>query len=183
MSVQINGLAELQRQLQTLPARIERNVMSGAISQGINVFRDSARQMANDQTLRKAIRSRNVKAKAGQIVREVYVKDVFYAKFLEFGTASYYIGSGKSVRKPYDINPKNKKSLSANINGTQKNFAGATHLGIKPRPFMRPAFDQNINQALERVRTYVRLRLPMELGTAERRTITRRMIAEVLDES
>jgi HK97 gp10 family phage protein len=178
MSVQITGLAELHKQLQTLPARIERNVMAGAINQGINVFRDAARKNVDSKDIRKAIRSRTVKGKPGEILREVYIKDAFYAKFLEFGTASFYTGKGKTVGGPYEIKPK-----SSALKIGDDYFASAVHPGVKPRPFMRPAFDVNANRALEAVKTYIRIRLPMELGMTERRTVTARMVREALDES
>lgn len=178
MSVQITGLAELHKQLQTLPARIERNVMAGAINQGVNIFRDAARKNVDSKEIRKAIRSRTVKGRPGQILREVYIKDVFYAKFLEFGTASYYSGKGKTVGGPYEIKPKGK-ALKVGDNY----FASAVHPGVKPQPFMRPAFDANMNRALEAVKTYIKIRLPMELGITERRTVTSAMVRGALDES
>ena len=180
--IRIDGLSELHKQLQTLPARIERNVMSGAINQGINIFRDAAKANVENRDVKKAIRSRSVKGKPGQIIREVYIKDVFYAKFLEFGTASYYTGSGKTVGGPYEIKPKGK-SLSRNFGTEEKHFASSVHPGVKPRPFMRPSFDVNKNRAIDAVKTYIKMRLPMELGMTERTTITRRMVIEALDES
>lgn len=195
---QINGLKELHQALQKLPANIERNVLASAINQGTNVILKQTRLMAPTQDIRKQLASRVLKAKRGEVIREIYIKsprdkrnkkngenpekapkDLFYAKFFEFGTASYYSGKGRTVGGPYQIPKKPGRLL---ING--KYFMGPIkHPGVKPRPFLRPSLDLKSQEAIKAMAAVIRLRLPMETGQAERRRITQRMIQEVLSES
>ena len=88
-------------------------------------------------------------------------KEAWYAHLIEFGTGSYYTGTGsKSKKQPYEIRPKNKKSLF---------FAGVmreviVHPGIKPQSFMRSAFDSSSDQAIRAFADYIRTRLPKEIN-------------------
>ena len=43
-----------------------------------------------------------------------------------------------------------------------------THPGIKPRPFMRAAFDRAQDAALDATVQYIRTRLPKEIAKAKR---------------
>lgn len=176
--IEIKGLKELHDQLQTLPARVEKNVLSGAMNQGINIIRDAAKQTVDSKKIRKAIKSRQVKGKPGSVIRQVYIKDVFYAKFLEFGTASYYTGQGKTVGAPYQIKPTRKKSLKTD----DEYFSSALHPGIKPKPFLRPAFDSSSGRAIDAMKSYIKIRLPMEMGVSAKQSITRKMVLEALDD-
>ncbi|NDY83704.1 hypothetical protein G3I67_10710 [Orrella sp. NBD-18] len=87
-------------------------------------------------------------------------KEAWYAHLIEFGTGSYYTGTGsKSKKQPYEIRPKNKKSLF---------FAGVmreviVHPGIKPQSFMRSAFDASSDRAIRAFADYIRVRLPKEI--------------------
>lgn len=175
----VPGLSELHLALQDLPAKIEGNVMQGALRAGQKVFMEAVKnRMPPDDTglLRRSVRIRTLgkSKKFGYIRTQVVVgnKQAWYARFLEFGTASYYTGTGKSVKSPYIIRAKNpdgselsrgQKRRALSINGR---FYGAiTHPGIKPRPFMRPSFDDptNQNDAIKSTADYVRGRLPREI--------------------
>lgn len=195
---QINGLKELNKALQELPVNIERNILSSAINQGTNVILKQTRLMAPTQDIKKQLQSRVLKAKRGEVIREIYIqsprdikkrkngekpkkapKDLFYARFFEFGTASYYTGKGQTVGGPYKVPKKSGKyRIGKNTRGGQ-----FTHPGIKPRPFLRPSLDLKSQEAIKAMATVIRLRLAMETGQAERRRITQRMIQEALSES
>lgn len=183
-SFQITGLQELQAAMQSLPARIERNIMAGAITAGTRVILNEAKARAPEQDIRSALSQRQKKGRKGEVIREVYIKrkkglDVFYAKFFEFGTASYYTGKGRSVRKPYKI-PKTAGKLKIGENFVT---GQVTHPGIKPQPFLRPALDIKAREAIRTVQEYIKIRLPMETGAAAKGKITRRMLQEALSES
>lgn len=179
--VQVSGLAELKKALEGLPAKIEGNVMRGALRAGANVFRDAARNAAPEDTgaLRKSIRvaSRRQKRRTGWVNIDVKAgnKEAWYANQIEFGTASFYTGHGKSVGKPYIIRAKNADGEEVSLKGKRSalrfgnTFASSvTHPGIKPQPFMRPTFDSSANQmaAIEATATYIRRRLPKEIVKA-----------------
>lgn len=112
MEFEVKGLKELDAFLQTLPAKVEAKVLRGAVRAGSNVIAAEARlrapvlkeEVANrvPGALRKSIRVmstiiRNgsvqggVAAGGGAKVKRGGIRgmaDVFYAKFVEFGTAN-----------------------------------------------------------------------------------------------
>lgn len=57
--VKVIGLAELQKAMDTLPEKIERNVLMSGLAAGAKVIRDRARELAPERTgaLRKSIRT------------------------------------------------------------------------------------------------------------------------------
>ena len=168
-TLQITGLAELKKQLEALPAKIEGNVMRGAMRAGLKVILDGARAEAPKRTgaLAKSLRIRQDRksAKFGWVRMSVAVGNAvaWYPHLVEYGTASYYTGSGRSVGAPYEIRPVGKKSLF---------FAGlardlTVHPGIRPQPFMRPAFDKYSQPAMDAVVQYLQTRIPKELAKAK----------------
>ena len=174
-TVEVTGLKELDALLKTLPAKIEGNVMRGGMRASFKVIGDVAKtNLAANGTiktgnLQKSIRigfKRKSETGYGWIRGRLTAgnKDAWYAHFIEFGTASFYTGHGKTVGKPYEIHPKNHKSLF---------FAGVmreviVHPGIHPKPFMRPALDQASGKAITNFADYLRVRLPKELAKAAR---------------
>lgn len=174
-TVEVTGLKELDALLKTLPAKIEGNVMRGGMRASLKVIGDVAKtNLAANGTiktgnLQKSIRigfKRKSETGYGWIRGRLTAgnKDAWYAHFIEFGTASFYTGQGKTVGKPYEIHPKNHKSLF---------FAGVmreviVHPGIHPKPFMRPALDQASGKAITTFADYLRVRLPKELAKAAR---------------
>ena len=179
--VQVTGLAELKKALEGLPAKIEGNVMRGALRAGANVFRDAARRAAPEDSgaLRKSIRvaSRRQRRRTGWVNIDVKAgnKEAWYANQIEFGTASFYTGSGKSVGKPYVIRAKDEDGAEVKLSRKRRSlrfgntFASQVmHPGIKPNPFMRQTFDSPANQAaaIEATAAYIRRRLPKEITKA-----------------
>ena len=174
-TVEVTGLKELDALLKTLPAKIEGNVMRGGMRASLKVIGDVAKtNLAANGTiktgnLQKSIRigfKRKSETGYGWMRGRLTAgnKDAWYAHFIEFGTASFYTGQGKTVGKPYEIHPKNHKSLF---------FAGVmreviVHPGIHPKPFMRPALDQASGKAITTFADYLRVRLPKELAKAAR---------------
>jgi HK97 gp10 family phage protein len=166
LEIQIDGLAELKRQLDQLPAKIEGNVMRGALRAGVNVLKKEAEAHVPVKTgaLRKSMRISFARKSQRYGWLRAHLKagnkEAWYAHLIEYGTASYYSGTGKTVGGPYDIRASKGKSLF---------FAGIfsqviTHPGIRPQPFMRPALDKAAAPALDAVAHYIRNRLPKELA-------------------
>lgn len=167
--IEVKGLAELHRALQGLPAKIEANVMRGALRAGGNVIKAEAKSLApvgdpyvtrnksGDATLhrggslRDSIRvSARMSRKLGQVSATVKAggKIAWYAHLVEFGTAAHV------------IKPKNRKSLFfAGLNRELIN-----HPGAKKNPFMRLAFDRKARSAIDAIAAYIKNRLPKELG-------------------
>lgn len=160
--VHIAGLHDLQKMLDDLPAKIEGNIMRGALRQGANIFRDRARGNVPEKSgaLRKSIKVKSSLRK-GKVITQIIAGggDVFYAKFLEFGTASFYEGSGRTVGASYKIEPTNKKAIKfGNIYADH-----VVHNGVKPVAFMRRAFDGVTTEVIDDVAAYVRMRIGREM--------------------
>ena len=145
----IKGLAELQAALYQLPAKIEANIMRGALRAGAKVIQKEAQSTAafidRSGALRDSIRV-TTKLRSGTATAAVVAgpskkdKRPFYGRFIEFGT------------KPHVIKAKNGRALAIG-------FASVHHPGIRPHPFMRPALDVAGVPAVEAVREYIRQRL------------------------
>lgn len=151
--IKMQGLAELQYWLSTLPEKLRANVMRGGLRAGGKVFvghiratsafvdrsghlRDSARVTT---TLRGG-------ARASVLVGPTRTKRLaFYAPMIEGGT------------KPHEIKAKPGGLLAIGVSKVQ-------HPGIAPHPFMVPAFDAGHRGAVRAVADYVRKRLATKHG-------------------
>lgn len=176
---EVTGLSDLYAALQELPVRIERNITRGALRAGVAVFRDEARANVPRDSgfLRKSIKSES-DVRYGKAYGYVRIDrnkgGAFYAHMLEFGTASYYAGSGRSKRQPYRI-PKATIGRKKTANTVSKRLKFNTpggfvirnaviHPGIKPTFFMRKAFDRKQKEAMDAFKAYVENRLPIEVA-------------------
>lgn len=151
--LQVNGLLDLQRALQDLPLKIERNVMRGAVNAGGQVFRREARANVPIKSgdLRNSIRvSVRVQSKAGTVEGTVKAgnKRAFYAHMVEYGTQAHII--------------KAKRGGMLRIGG--KLIAQVQHPGARAKPFMRPAFDAGAQKSVDAFAEYIRNRLPREVA-------------------
>lgn len=142
----VSGLSELDRLLKELPAKIEGNIMRGAVRAGAKVMEARAKELVpvDDGDLRDSIKV-STKSKRGRVSATVRAggKKAFYAHMVEFGTARHF------------IKPRKRKSLF---------FAGLArevvdHPGASPKPFMRPALDSGQAEAVNAAADYIRKRL------------------------
>lgn len=161
--IHVRGLAELNRALEQLPVKIERNILRGALRAGAKVQLDEARRLVpvappNEENarlyggrpgaLRDSLRI-SVRARGSVVTAQVKAggkrsgTDTYYAPWVEKGT------------KPHDIKPRARKSLF---------FAGllrevVRHPGAAPKPFMRPALERTTQRVLATIVAYIRRRL------------------------
>lgn len=142
----IQGGRQLDQLLQTLPVKVEKNILRGALRAGAAVIRDEVQQRApiDSGALRKSVRisSRSNKGRVSASVK-VGNQEAWYAHLVEFGTRPHVIKA-----KP----------------GRAMRFGGVTtaqvnHPGIAPRPFIRPAVDASTAHALVEIPKYLRKRL------------------------
>jgi HK97 gp10 family phage protein len=159
--LQIKGLKELYQTLQELPAKTERNILRGAVRASASVVRERARELVpiKSGALKKSIRI-STRTKGGNVTAAVRAgsKTAYYAHMIEYGTASFYTGSGKTVGRPYSIGPTDQATggaLKINVQFVSE----VLHPGIAPKPFMRPALDQSAPKAIEAFANYVRDRI------------------------
>lgn len=147
--VRIDGLAELQKALDTFAVNVQKKVMRGALRAGQKVILDQARANVPVASgdLRKSLRiSTRMKGAMATATLKAGSKKAFYAQMVEFGTAAHL------------IKPKNARALFFFGNAS----AAINHPGSKKKPFMRPAFDARAQASIEAFADYVRKRLAKE---------------------
>ncbi|RYF64041.1 MAG: HK97 gp10 family phage protein, partial [Comamonadaceae bacterium] len=146
--VKVKGLAELNQFLSQLPAKVEANVLRGALRAGANVVADEVKTQAPVATgeLRDSFKVRTSSRK-GVAMATVRTK-VFYARFIEFGVAAHKIvGKANGVLRFGDTTVR-----------------VVDHPGIRPRPFMRPALDSKAGAATVAAAEYMKRRLSTKEG-------------------
>lgn len=144
--VHVRGLSDLQKMLDTLPGKIERNIMRSALRAGAKVIQSRAIRNVPVRSgeLRRSLKI-STRARRGQVTASVGTK-LFYARFVEFGTRAHVIAA------------KAKGWLS--FGGV---FAKSVdHPGNRPRPFLRPAMDASASAVLVAVGEQVKKRLTKE---------------------
>lgn len=143
----ITGGAALDALLQSLPAKMETNVMRSALRAGAAVYLAQVKQNipVKQGFLRASARITTKKNRDGSVSASVKVGNrlAFYAHMVEFGT------------RPHTIAPRTGR---LQINGQ---FVAGTveHPGTSPHPFMRPAADAKFTAAVAAVQKKVRDRL------------------------
>lgn len=169
MDFTFTGLDELQKQFQQFPENIEKNIMRGAIRAGLVPIRDEAIDLCpvKSGALQKSIRIKfRRQSEPYGWIRGVVVAgnfDAWYAHIIEFGSGSFYNGTGtKSKKLPYEIKPRGAKSLF--FAGVMR--ASVVHPGVKPVGFMRKAVDQKTADGMEAFKEYVATRIQKEFGKA-----------------
>lgn len=184
-TIEVKGLAELDKVLKSLPAKIEFNVLRGALRAGQKVVQQAAVANAPAQSgaLRSSIRikTNNKATKRGLVRTDLYAggSTAWYSHIIEFGSGAHYTGTGRSVRKPYIIKAsdhqgrrfgsREKRRINHGSEAGALYFAGqmaskVTHPGVKPRLFMTRAAQQLDGPALDAFVAYVRKRLPREVA-------------------
>lgn len=169
------GGKELQDMLNTLPARIERNIIRSAIRQGAKVIEEEAKRRVpvNSGDLRDSIRV-STRSRRGQAIATIKAGDenAFYAHMVEFGTAPHWITIEEGARlkrmtrrglRSFGIKTLNQMAGRGSlVIGT--NFIGASvaHPGARAKPFMRPAIDEKQDEAIRAVGEQIRKRLTKE---------------------
>lgn len=163
-TINVKGLSDLQKALDTLSDKIHNNIMRGALRSGAKVLRDHAKEICPVEgsgafskykaslgwtpgELQRSIRL-SARLAGGSVIAKVIAgnKKAFYAHMVEFGTAAHWI-------KPVDA-----KALYF---GGQAHKA-VYHPGARKNPFMRITFDAHSRDAVVQVGEYVRSRLTKE---------------------
>lgn len=149
----IKGGPELQKALNALPVRLEKNFLRAGLRAGATIVRDAARENINDDTgaLSKSVRI-STRSKAGQVSASVRAgsKEAYYAHMVEYGTSPHILNKGASRRSKV-------LSIAGNLVSGK-----VEHPGAKPAPFLRPAIDQNQAAVIEAVGSRIRDRLKKE---------------------
>jgi HK97 gp10 family phage protein len=148
--VNVKGLRELQAFLDQLPAKMESNIMRGALRAGAKPIRiDAQRNLQTNGSVETGELVKGIKvttrSRKGVVTATIKTagKHGYIANWIEHGTAAHW------------IKPKNARSLF---------FAGLfaeviEHPGARAKPFMRPAMDNRQQDAVIAVGNYIKARL------------------------
>lgn len=154
--ISVTGFQELKALLEQLPARVARNAVARAVYAGAVIVRNDARTRVTVKSgkLKRSIRIKRKRARRGsfEVIYSVYPKE-FYGHFVELGT------------KAHDIKPKNKGIVALGKDGRLGKLV--KHKGSKAKPFLRPAFEENVPRIIEAMR--VKLKEGIEREGAKRR--------------
>jgi HK97 gp10 family phage protein len=145
MEIKIQGLAELDAELKKFPMELQRKALGQMVGAGAKIVKDAATQnfMNVAKTLNldpdekywslKNIVTRRMKKKdKGKSTLTYGVKAQYPAFYLETGI------------RPHTITAKKAKSL-----GNKGQFGKSVqHPGYAPRPFLRPALDNNVQRVI-----------------------------------
>lgn len=153
--VNIVGGKELGKFLQSLPVKVEKNIMRAALRAGAGVLAKEAKKNVPVDLgdLKRSIRTSS-NARKGHVEASAKAgsKKAYYYAFVEFGTAPHLIKAGK-----------NKTNLVfTSRSGEKIKTKQVSHPGAKAKPYMRPAFDTKGDEAVAVVARRIRERLTKE---------------------
>jgi HK97 gp10 family phage protein len=177
----VKGLAQLQAAMDSLPAKIEANIMRGAMRAGAQVIATEAKQTVSRisgdlaASIKASARLDRRRAKVVAYVRAGGNKSAaWYARMVEMGTKPHFISirtedkptrMTRRGRRAYSIRTINKMVNSGSLKiGGKLVGANVFHPGARPKPFLRPAMDNKAQAAVEAVREYIRRRLASKHG-------------------
>lgn len=153
-SIHIDGFEAIAKKLQELPQKLEKNILRSALNAGAKVYADELKATVPKDSgdLKRTIRvsSRIRKDKKGiESVAKVGDRDkgVFYAHMVEFGTNAHA------------INAKRAPNLSFKIGGKWIKTKQVLHTGTSARPFIRTAYDNKADEAVQAISSKIRDRL------------------------
>lgn len=149
--IHVTGLKELGQFLDTLPEKLRKNVVRGALRKGMNEVKPVAVAGVHSISgLLAAGLKVGTRARGGTVYATLKAtgKHAYIARWVEYGTAAH------------TITAKDRKALS--LGGVF--FQSVQHPGARPKPFLRPALDQQANAAVVAAAEYMRERLATKHG-------------------
>ena len=173
--IHVKGLSALQALLDTLPVKIEKNIMRGALRAGAKPVAEAARNGIHSVhgDLAKSIRV-TTRVKNGTVIASVSTKGLKIANkalWVEYGTKPHYISVQQSEKPTYTTRRGQTRTVSMttiNRNSLKigSNFVGPTvhHPGAQQKPYMRPALDNNAQGAVVATGEYIKNRLATKEG-------------------
>ena len=151
--IHVTGLSALNDFLQQLPAKVEANVMRGAMRAGMNVVKPAAQaNLAKNSKsgLLAAGLKIGTKSRGGKVTASLKATGPhgYLARWIEYGTSAHNIAAKK---------------------GGWLSFGGifakdVAHPGSRKFPFMRPALDSQAQNAVIAAAEYMKRRLATKEG-------------------
>ena len=184
----VSGLRELQGALQQLPLNIAKNVLRGSVNAGAAVIRAQAKSNAPQYTgevsdghpppgtLKRSIYTKRIAERCDQFKQVFFVgvrkgkkyqrqgkgghlsQDAFYASWVEYG--HFFAPPGK-----HGFASRRKAMNAAALNGGV--ISGARF--VIGHPFMRPAYESQKSNAVQAIKNYLAMRIPLEVQKLSKR--------------
>lgn len=176
INIKLTGFKELEKNLRELPEKLAQNALKSSVSASAKIVRDAARKNApvdsgklkeniihyrsrrnsssgketffiGIRTITKTYADTKKNKRAGRAGKKYKVFSIPYWRFVEFGTKAHTINLKRF--KSEEAKKLNKSVLSdgETIYGTSVNNGG-----IKSKPFLRPAFDNNKTLIIDTMR-------------------------------
>lgn len=175
--IPVKGLSQLQRFLDELPVKLEKNVMRGALRAGMNVIKPIAASNVHSISGELAAGLKiGTRARAGRIVANLKAtgKHAYVAIWVEFGTSAHLI-KVQEAEKPINLRLSQRRGVLTRASMSTINrvvlkignkFVGPTvsHPGARARKFMRNAIDSQAEAAVVAVAQYIKKRLATKEG-------------------
>jgi hypothetical protein len=184
--VHVKGLSDLQRFLDTLPAKMEQNVLRSALRQGANVIMAEAKQRVSvvSGKLRDSIRV-SVSARRGKVTHQCArvparrrrrcarrgaagwrstTTTPSTRRGSSTGTAAHFIGVKYAKALVLRPNVRASSGFAKRLMRAGVLVEGVHHPGARPRPFLRPAMDTKAQEALVAVGNAIKARLAVKHG-------------------
>ena len=153
----VKGLPEILKKLKDLPEVLKSRILSRAMRKGADLIREMAARMVPVRTgqLRNSILVRQPSFRMRTNITLNISADSRIAHLVEFGTSAHPIAPrpmyqrvGDAIKRGYRTAEGQRPAMM--IGGR---FVAGTvaHPGARPRPFMRPAFDQHADSVIAMV--------------------------------
>lgn len=152
-TIRVTGLRELNQFLETLPAKMQANVMRGSLRAGVKVIQPVAKANVNSVSgLLAAGLKISTRSRGGTVTASLRAtgKHAYIAPWVEFGT------------KAHPIPKRGVIGTILAIGG--RFFRSVEHPGARPKPFLRPALDSQAQNAVIAAAQYMRQRLSSKHG-------------------
>lgn len=155
---EVSGMDELLKNLQSLPEKVQKNILVGAVRASAKPIIAEAKSLVPKEhgELKKSIGVTKVKVRKKTLVwfqvspRTNGKYDGWYGRFIEFGTYSNLDHS--LVRQRTGKLGKKRASVVAKGGG------------IKQHPFIRPAYEKEGENSINEVRKYIAKRFDKEMA-------------------
>jgi HK97 gp10 family phage protein len=158
-TVHIKGLDALQKMLDTLPGKLQKNVMRGALRAGARVVQKQAK--ANIHSVSGEL-ARSIKvstnSKGGTVMAKVAAGKGLGVKGKKPGNLPLWLEYGTA---PHIIRAKKGGGLALPDGSV---VTEVMHPGAAPHPFMRPALDTQAGAAVVAAAEYMKARLSEKHG-------------------
>jgi HK97 gp10 family phage protein len=175
--INVKGLAELDEFLTTLPIKMQKNILRGAVRAAMKPVRKKARANINSisgetaKSLKVSTRSRGT-----TVIAKLRPKgpNAYKAIFLEYGTRRHLIAvsdvdrnvNHRRSRKLGRLTLESITTVNRRVLKIGNNLVGpsVTHPGARPHPFLRPALDTEALRAVVAFGEYVQRRMATKHG-------------------